>query len=398
MSYSVFRVQGIKTTGDLKGISKHNKDRVSHTNKDIDKEKSKDNIILVECSNYTQKFNQIVEPMKVEHAERMKTMRADRVKTFEQHINSSKNDVACEMIFTSDNEFFEGMKKEDIKKWAEESLNFVIKDVGIKKENIIHAIVHMDEKTPHLHVVAVPLVKTYNKKQNKDVWSISRRQFINGKNQLSQAQDQYNKRMNDSGYKLERGEKGSDKVHTTKEEYEKIVKLEKLEKETKEVENKKEELKGDISLLSKRFKLIEERVDTYKRVDTNIKSIDKLEVKKSILGSSVSLNKSDYENLMLLAKQGIYNTEKVEMLERQNKELKIKSQKLYEENLELKKKDQVSVKQIDNYKVKIKNMNRALGYVGEDIRESILKKYEEFKNPPKNDNKKMRKIDKGIER
>ena len=45
VSYSVFRIQGIKTTGDLVGISKHNKDRVSHTNQDIDTSKSKDNII-----------------------------------------------------------------------------------------------------------------------------------------------------------------------------------------------------------------------------------------------------------------------------------------------------------------------------------------------------------------
>lgn len=86
MSYSVFRIQGIKTTGDLVGISKHNKDRVSHTNQDIDTSKSKDNIILIECNNYNSKFNDIVAPMKQEHTERMKTMRADRIKTFNQHM------------------------------------------------------------------------------------------------------------------------------------------------------------------------------------------------------------------------------------------------------------------------------------------------------------------------
>ena len=59
MSYSVFRIQGIKTTGDLVGISKHNKDRVSHTNQDIDTSRSKDNIILIECDNYNSKFNHI---------------------------------------------------------------------------------------------------------------------------------------------------------------------------------------------------------------------------------------------------------------------------------------------------------------------------------------------------
>ena len=241
VSYSVFRIQGIKTTGDLVGISKHNKDRVSHTNQDIDTSKSKDNIILIECNNYNSKFNDIVAPMKQEHTERMKTMRADRIKTFNQHINSSKNDVAFEMVFTSDNEFFDGLNRNDIKKWAEKSLDFVTKDLGIERRNILHAIVHMDEKTPHLHVVAVPLVKTYNKKQNKDVWSISRRQYINGKSQLSKAQDIYNQRMNEIGYKLDRGEKGSSKEHTTKAQY-----IDRLLSENKELKRQNKELRDGV--------------------------------------------------------------------------------------------------------------------------------------------------------
>lgn len=241
MSYSVFRIQGIKTTGDLVGISKHNKDRISHTNQDIDTSKSKDNIILIECNNYNSKFNDIVAPMKQEHTERMKTMRADRIKTFNQHINSSKNDVAFEMVFTSDNEFFDGLNRNDIKKWAEKSFDFVTKDLGIERRNILHAIVHMDEKTPHLHVVAVPLVKTYNKKQNKDVWSISRRQYINGKSQLSKAQDIYNQRMNESGYKLDRGEKGSSKEHTTKAQY-----IDRLLSENKELKRQNKELRDGV--------------------------------------------------------------------------------------------------------------------------------------------------------
>ena len=237
MSYSVFRIQGIKTTGDLVGISKHNKDRISNTNQDIDTSRSKDNITLIECDNYNAKFNYIVAPMKEEHTERMKTMRADRIKTFNQHINSSKNDVAFEMVFTSDNEFFDGMSKDEIKKWAEKSLDFVTKDLGIERKNILHAIVHMDERTPHLHVVAVPIVKTYNKKQNKEVWSISRRQYINGKSQLSKVQDIYNQRMNESGYELDRGEKGSSKEHTTKAQY-----IDRLLSENKELKRQNKEL------------------------------------------------------------------------------------------------------------------------------------------------------------
>lgn len=277
MSYSVFRVQGIKTTGDLVGISKHNKDRISHTNQDIDLSRSKDNITLIECSNYNEKFNKIVAPMNAEHTERMKTMRADRVKTFNQHINSSKNDVACEMLFTSDSKFFEGMSRDDIRRWAEKSLDFVTKDIGIERKNILHAVVHMDEKTPHLHIVAVPLARIFNKKQNKEVWSISRRQYLNGKSQLSRAQDIYNQRMNESGYKLERGEKGSDKEHVHTEDYKRD-----LRRENKNLMNENEKLLEDNRRLLQANKELREGIpsDYMKYWDINNKlssKVDKLE-------------------------------------------------------------------------------------------------------------------------
>ena len=208
MSYSVFRVQGVKNTGALVGLGKHNKDRISHTNLDIDKSKSCENIELIRCEGtYNQKFNEITKELRKNHDERMKSMRADRVKTFERSINDSKTDVACEMLFTSDESFFKDMSREDITKWAKESLEFVIKAIGIPKKHIIHATVHMDEKTPHLHVVAVPIAKVYDGRVKQEVLKISRAKFIGGKMHLSKLQDAYNERMNDNGFKLAKLEK-----------------------------------------------------------------------------------------------------------------------------------------------------------------------------------------------
>lgn len=124
MSYSIFRVQGIKTLSDLRGIGKHNAERVSYTNLDIDREKSKENIELIQCESYRNRFNEITKEMKVDHDKRMETTRSDRRKTFEQALDTAKNDVACEFLFTSDHEFFEGKSKEEIQEWAETSLDF----------------------------------------------------------------------------------------------------------------------------------------------------------------------------------------------------------------------------------------------------------------------------------
>jgi hypothetical protein len=221
MSSAIFRVQGIKTTNDLRGIGKHNDERISATNDDIDLTLSGENIHLIpsKSKSYSKDFFKMVEPMKQEHDEKMKTERKDRVKSFEAKINSSKNDVACEFLFTSDKEFFEGKSKDEIKNWAQQSLNFVKDEIGIDEKNILHAIIHMDEKTPHLHVVAVPLVNKYDGRAKKDVWQINRKHFIETKIDMSILQDKYYELMQNEGHDLERGVKGSKLRHLTVEEY-----------------------------------------------------------------------------------------------------------------------------------------------------------------------------------
>ena len=44
----------------------------------------------------------------------MKTIRQDRYKDFDQMVDDSKSCVADEMIFTSDQEFFKDMSKEEL--------------------------------------------------------------------------------------------------------------------------------------------------------------------------------------------------------------------------------------------------------------------------------------------
>lgn len=328
MSYAIFRMQGIKTTSDLKGIGMHNKERISHTNDEIDKSRSKDNIILIDTGrSYKEKFNSIVSEMKKEHEERMKTMRKDRVKTFEQHINSSKNDVATEFVFTSDEEFFKDMSKDQIKEWAESSLDFVINDIGIDKKHIIDATVHLDEKVPHLHIVAVPLVKSFNKKQKKDIWSISRRQFITGREDLSKLQDTYHQKMNKKGYKLERGERGTDRIHTSKAEY--------VAQTIKVAESVKKSLDDEIKALKSDLKAFEELE----------KDISSIEAKKGLLGK-ISISEKDYNNLLELAKVGATKIKEYE-------ELKVDYPKLQRSYSNL-------YSSFDEVKIKNINMDREL--------------------------------------
>ena len=212
MSYAIFRSKGIKTLNDLSQISSHNQRTKDYykSNPDIRIEDSKNNIELVSCDKkYINKFYEITKEYQKEFNERMKIIRSDRKKSFYEFVNNSKGVVADEMIFTSDEEFFKNMSHEDMMKWANESINFVIEDLGYKKEQIIHATLHLDEKTPHIHLVVIPLVKKFDKRCNKEIYSISKRAYIKDKTHLSKLQDKYYERLINNGFKLERGEKNT---------------------------------------------------------------------------------------------------------------------------------------------------------------------------------------------
>ena len=54
------------------------------------------------------------------------------------------------------NEVKSTLKHDETKKWLENSKEWMQKEFG---ENVINAVVHFDEKTPHIHLLCVPMVK-----------------------------------------------------------------------------------------------------------------------------------------------------------------------------------------------------------------------------------------------
>lgn len=172
---------------------------------------------------YIKGFYNLTKEYKKEHDERMKTEREDRKRTFNQMLNKSKNVIADELIFTASHTFFDNMSNADIKNWANTCMEFVYEDLGYKKEQILHAIVHLDEETPHLHCVVIPLIKKFDKRTNTERYTISKKQYIKDKNHLSELQDKYHTRLVNKGYDLERGIKGSDTKHQKVKEFKKTT-------------------------------------------------------------------------------------------------------------------------------------------------------------------------------
>ena len=308
LNYAIFRSEPIYTIPDLAQIGSHNKreKKAYRSNKDIKIELSKNNIELIPLNvKYVKGFDELTKEYKKEHDERMKNERADRKKRYHEMLNSSKNVVADELVMTASHNFFKDMSREQIKEWADTCMEFVYKDLGYKKKQVLHATVHLDEKTPHIHCVVVPLVKKYDKRTNTERYTISKKQYIRDKIHISQLQDLYHKRLTEQGYDLERGIKGSDNKHIKIKEYKKMtkklnqelnVKSDRLDKAMNEFEEQMKTNKK-IPFDNKHVILEKETFDSMNNVISESKNVMELQPKLQTIFNEVDSYANSYKSL-----------------------------------------------------------------------------------------------------
>ena len=337
MNYAIFRSEPIYTLNDLAQIGSHNKreKKAYNSNPDIKLELTKNNIELVPLdSKYVKGFHEITKEYKIEHDERMKTEREDRKRTYSQMLDRSKNVVADEMIFTASPGFFKGLKNKDIKKWADTCKEFVYQDLGYKKEQVLHATVHMDEKTPHIHCVVIPLVKKLDKRTNTERYTISKKQYIRDNKHLSELQDKYWERVPNKGFKLERGIKGSNVEHQDIKEYKKQSGIlgKQLDSTNNMLENaitdleKNMESNKSILFDKDHIRVSKETFESMNNVVKISKKLNELQPKLETTIKKAEVYVNNYESLQ--SKNYSLNNE-ISNLEKKNNELK-------EENMNLK--------------------------------------------------------------
>ena len=100
-----------------------------------------------------------------------------------------------EALVTASPEFFKGKKKGEIKAYFQEALDFIREHQDPK--TIISAVVHMDEKTPHMHLSFCPITPE---------GKLSAKAFLGNQKSLSEWQTAYHERMSSRGNELERGQ------------------------------------------------------------------------------------------------------------------------------------------------------------------------------------------------
>ena len=106
--------------------------------------------------------------------------------------------TVVEALITASPEFFAAKKPDEIKAFFAYAMNFM--STKQNPETFLSSVVHMDEKTPHLHLVFVPLTK-----DNR----LCAKEIIGNRANLTKWQDDFHACMVEQYPDLERGESAS---------------------------------------------------------------------------------------------------------------------------------------------------------------------------------------------
>lgn len=204
--YGILRLQKYDG-GAVRGIDTHVERRAtkSRTNPDIDFAKSKFNYDLQ--SQYQGTFSSRIK--NVLEREGIGKVRKNAV-------------VLAELLFTASPSFFDKMTDDKIRQYFKDCYQWACNKYG--KSNIISAVVHLDEKTPHMHLEFVPIK---DKKLNA---------FGLFNHKLTEMQNSVHKSVF-SKYGLERGETDKSLKHISTLNYKALSLQAEIDKKRQELAN-----------------------------------------------------------------------------------------------------------------------------------------------------------------
>ena len=184
-----------------------------------------------------------------------------------------------ETLITASPEFFAEKKPGEIKEFFEHALEFL--KTKQAEETIVSAVVHVDEKTPHMHLCFVPITADGR---------LSAKEIVGNKKKLTQWQDEYWKYMVKKYPDFERGESASitGRTHIPPRIYKQATKLNRLEQKLREL------LSSINPMNAKRvreeiLKILDEYIPGVAELMTKTKALKKSE--KEMLGEIAMLKK-----------------------------------------------------------------------------------------------------------
>ncbi|MFL0574971.1 MobV family relaxase [Priestia megaterium] len=271
--YGIIRMQKFHKDAIL-GIQKHNqREGENSKNKDIDSTRT--------MLNYD-----FVNEDKIKYHEEIKKMTATRVK------RKIRNDavLVAEFFVSASPEYMHAMSPDEQRKYFEAALDHISGKYG--GQNILYAVVHNDESTPHMHVGFVPIT---------DDRRLAAKEYFHGKTKIRRIQDDFHNYMNKRGYDIERGEP-SELQHKSVHEFKKQEREKELKHLQQLVAHKEKELQQMDNLVElKTAPPVEIRSE--RRIEELCSQPVEVEAAKSVMGSKVKVEEADFHEFMNLTKE-----------------------------------------------------------------------------------------------
>lgn len=333
MSYAIIRNEKYKRA-NLKGIYRHNERKnTNYSNTNIDKERTHLNYHLKQPDNSYEKEFELIR----------------KEYDLKGQIKEVSN-IVCEYIITSDKEFFDSIGIEETKRYFKTAYNFVCQYKGLGEQYILSAVVHMDEETPHMHLVFIPVVHTLNK-QGQEIDKVACSEFWKAKDSYRRLQDAFYKYVTENGFALERGVT-SEREHLSVKAYKEITNFENTKTTIKDIKIEVPQVPNitDFSKL------------TIKRDE---------KIQKNIIEPKDNLISKLYEDNKKLHKQLEKQVAIIDKAEKYEKEGELLTQKV--QKLELK-----CITLERNYKKEINEMSEQYEYEKEELERNFDKKYKKL--------------------
>lgn len=356
MSYAIVRNEKL-TRAEVNGKCTHNDRKAKcHTNKDIDSTRTHLNYYIKKNNyTYTKEFDKL-----------------RKEQNLAGHLRENSI-IMCQMIFTSDQEFFDKIGEQETKRYFDECYKFICNYKNLGEKNIISAVVHLDEGTPHLHLMFVPVVHIKDK-DGSAIEKICARDFWKGRDSYRKLQDAYFEHVKSKGFDLDRGlyVEETNRKNLSVEEFKKVTNYAKTKETLKNITlelPEVPELQDMKKVVLNRNKIIEEQI---------IKPKDKLI--KQLYNENVSLHKELSKQTEMIDIAEDFVKEKAN-LQNKNKNLIIDYQLLQKEKQEseeeLKFEYQSKIEHIEHkYQKKIKELekeNKSLNKVIDKFKDNLKK-------------------------
>lgn len=230
-----------------------------------------------------------------------------RLKNAELKRKIGKNQVqAIRIVLSGSAEDMERIRQEGkLDEWCSDSLDYLKKEFGEK--NIVSAVLHDDEQTPHIHVTLVPIVtgerrklknkdkeqqedptKKRYKKKNTDAARLCADDVM-ARDKLVQYQDNYAEAMAKFG--LERGIRGSDARHVGTQQYYRDL-FDKNEDLKECIESKACQIEDVEKKIHDMYELRDEAKDKFLTMDQYVRQREK---DLSVIESKLQAAQKNYE-------------------------------------------------------------------------------------------------------